>query len=138
MGEGLTGSAGMSNHEPRVGPTGAGIPVVLLALGVAISNANWSEGVGEGGGETTSLSVVVSISSVAGGGGTVSVAVTERLRGVGEGRLSQSLKTVVWPSPQLAQWCGDEEQQPGVALRLPPPGKVGLGHRWAVLVWLRE
>jgi len=42
--------------------------VVLLALGVAISNADWRERVGEGGGETSWSSVAVSISSPAGGG----------------------------------------------------------------------
>jgi len=36
------------------------------------------------------------------------------------------------------QWGGEEEQQPGVALRLPPPGQVGLGQRWEARVWLRE
>ena len=92
----------------------------------------------KGGGETTSSSVAVSISSVAGGGGSISVAVAERLRGGGEGRLSQSLYPAVWPSPQLTQRGGEEEQQPGGALRLPPPGQVGLGQRCAALVWLRE
>ena len=33
---------------------------------------------------------------------------------------------------------GEEEQQPGTALKLPLPGHVGLGHRWIALVWLRE
>jgi len=86
----------------------------------------------------TNSSVAVTISSVAGGGETISVVAVERLRGGGEGRLSQSLNTAVWPSPQLTQRGGKEEQQPGVALRLPPPGQVGLGHRCAPLVWLRE
>ena len=31
-----------------------------------------------------------------------------------------------------------EEQHPGVALRLPFPGQVGMGHRWAAGMWLRE
>ena len=65
--------------------------ILLLALGVAISNADWRQRIGEGGGKTTSSSVAVSISSVAGGGGSISVAVAECLRGGGEGWLSQSL-----------------------------------------------
>ena len=68
---------------------------MLLALGVAISNADWSERVGEGGGETTLSSVVVSISSPVGGGGTISVGAVERLRGGGDGRLSPSLWVAV-------------------------------------------
>jgi len=38
---------------PGAGLMAAGSIVVLLALGVAISNADWREWVGEGGGETT-------------------------------------------------------------------------------------
>jgi len=68
---------------------------VLLALGVAISNADWRERVGEGGGETTLSSVSVSIWSPVGGGGMISVAAVERLRGSGDGRLSQSLWVAV-------------------------------------------
>jgi len=64
---------------PGAGLTKAGSMVVLLALGVAISNAHWREWVGEGGGETTRSSVAVSISSPAGGGGTTSAATVERL-----------------------------------------------------------
>jgi len=44
----------------------------------------------------------------------------------------------VWAPPQLVHLGGEEEQQPGVALRLPLPGQVGLGHRCMALVWLRE
>jgi len=44
----------------------------------------------------------------------------------------------VWAPPQFAHRRGEEEQQPGVALRLPPPGHVGLGHRCMARVWLRE
>ena len=50
MGEGLDGSAGGSAPEPWLGLTEAGSTVALLALGVAISNADWRERVGEGGG----------------------------------------------------------------------------------------
>jgi len=76
---------------PGAGLMAAGSIVVLLALGVAISNADWRERVGEGGRETTRLSVSVSISSPDGGGRMISVAAVERLRGGGDGRLSQSL-----------------------------------------------
>jgi len=55
--------------------------VVLVALGVAISNADSRERVGEGGDETSWSSVAVSISSPA----------VERLRGGRVGRESQSL-----------------------------------------------
>jgi len=65
------------------GLTEAGSIVVLLALGVAISNADWRERVGEGGGEKPWSSVAVSISSPAGGGGTTSVVAVERLSGGG-------------------------------------------------------
>jgi len=44
----------------------------------------------------------------------------------------------VWAPLQLAHLGGEEEQQPGVALVLPPPGQVGLGHRCMARVWLRE
>jgi len=44
----------------------------------------------------------------------------------------------VWAPPQLAQRGGEEEQQSGAALRLPPPGQVGLGHRCIARVWFRE
>jgi len=138
MGEGLTGSTGGSDRLPWLGPKGAGSIVVLLALGVAISNADWRERVGEGGGETTLSSVSVSISSPAGSGGTISVAAVERLRGGGDGRLSQSLCVAVCSAPQLTQRGREEEQQPGTALELPPPGQVGLGHRCMARVWLRE
>ena len=40
--------------------------------------------------------------------------------------------------PQLVHRGGEEEQQPGVALRLPLPGQVGFGHRCMARVWLRE
>ena len=33
---------------------------------------------------------------------------------------------------------GEEEQQPGAALRLPPPGQVGFGRRYMARVWLKE
>jgi len=91
MGEGLTGSAGGSGRLPWLGPTGAGRIVVLLALGVAISNADWRERVGEAAGERSLSLVAVSISSPAGGGRTLVSAAAERL-GVGrDGRDSQSL-----------------------------------------------
>ena len=80
---------------PCAGLTEAGSIVVLLALGVAISNADWRERVGEGGGEWSWTSAAVSISSPTGGGGTSSVATVERLRVGGTGRLSQSLCTAV-------------------------------------------
>jgi len=123
---------------PRAGLTAAGSIVVLLALGVAISNADWMEWVAEGGGETTLSSVSVSVSSPVGGRGVISVAVVERLRGGGDGWLSQSLWVAVWSAPQLTQRRGEEEQHPGTALELPPPGQVGLGHRCMARVWLRE
>ena len=95
MGEGLGCSAGGRAPVPCVGLTEAGRIVVLLALGVAISNADWRERVGEGGGEWSWTSAAVSISSPAGGGGTSSAATAERLRVGGVGRLSQSLCTAV-------------------------------------------
>jgi len=94
--------------------------------------------VGEVGGETSLSTVAVSISSPVDGGGTTSVATVERLRGGGDGRLSQSLLVAVWSAPQLTQGEGEEEQQPGTALALPPRGQVGLGHRCIARVWLRE
>jgi len=63
MGEGLGCSAGGGAPEPCVGLTEAGSIVVRLALGVAISNADWRERVGEGGGEWSWSSAAVSISS---------------------------------------------------------------------------
>ena len=44
----------------------------------------------------------------------------------------------MWAPPQLMHRGGEEEQQPGAALRLPHPGQVGLGHRCMARVWLRE
>ena len=44
----------------------------------------------------------------------------------------------MWGPPQLVHRGGEEEQQPGVALKLPLPGQVGLGHRCMARVWLRE
>ena len=64
---------------------------MLLALGVAISNADWRERVGEAGGERSFSSVAVSISSLAGGGRTMVSAAVERLIGGGDGWESQSL-----------------------------------------------
>ena len=32
---------------------------------------------------------------------------------------------------------GEEDQQPGTALELPPPGQVRLGYRWLARVWYR-
>ena len=91
MGEGLTGSAGGSGRLPWVGPKGAGSIVVLLALRVAISNAEWRERVGEAGGERSFPSAAVSISSSAGCWRTIVSAAAERLRGGGDARESQSL-----------------------------------------------
>ena len=91
MGEGLTGSAGGSGWLPWLGPRGAGSIVVLLALGVAISNADWRERVGEAGGARSFLSVAVSISSPTGGGRTIVSVTSERLRGGGDGRESRFL-----------------------------------------------
>ena len=76
---------------PGVGLTEAGSIVVLLALGVAILNADWRERVAEGGGETSWSSAAVSISSPAGGRRTTASAADERLRGAGAGPESQSL-----------------------------------------------
>jgi len=81
----------VSCPEPGVGLTEAGSIVGLLAVGVAISNADWRERVGEGGGETSWSSVAVSISSPAGGGRMTSSAAVERLRGGGVRRELQSL-----------------------------------------------
>jgi len=114
---------------PGAGLTAVGNIVVLLALGVAISNAHWRERVGEGAGETPRWSAAVSISSPTGGGGTTSEVTVERLRGGGDGRLSQSLLVAVWFPPQLVHQVSEEEQQPGTALALPLPGQVGLGQR---------
>ena len=91
MGEGLAGSTGGRSRLPCAGPTGAGRIVELLALGLAISNADWRERVGEAGGERSSSSLAVSISSPTGGGGTIVSAAVERLRVGGDGRESQSL-----------------------------------------------
>ena len=44
----------------------------------------------------------------------------------------------MWAPPQWVLRGGEEEQQPGAALRLPPPGQVGLGHWCIARVWLRE
>ena len=138
MGEGLTGSAGGSGRLPWVGPSGAGRIVVLLALGVGISNADWRERVGEVGGERSLTSVAVSISSPAGGGRTIVSAAAKRTRLAGDGRDSQSQRVAVWGLPQLTDRGGEEEQQPGVALRLAPPGQVGFGQRCDARVWVRE
>jgi len=54
---------------PGMGLTEAGSIVVLLALGVAILDADWRERVGEAGGETSQSWVAVSISSRKGIGG---------------------------------------------------------------------
>ena len=91
IGEGLSGSTGGSSPEPCAGLTGAGSIVVLLALGVAIWNADWRERVSEGGGDTFRSSVAVSIASPVCGGRKTSSAAVERLRGGGDGRESQSL-----------------------------------------------
>jgi len=94
--------------------------------------------VGEGGGERSLSPVAVSILSPAGGRRTIVSATAECLREGGNGRDSQSLFVAVWGPPQLAHRGDEEEQQPGVALRLPLPGQVGLGHRCMARVWLRE
>jgi len=78
------------------------------------------------------------MSSPAGGGGTIVSAAVERLTVGGDGRDSQSLVVAVWGPPQLTHRGGEEEQQPGVALRLPLPGQVGLGQSCMARVWLRE
>jgi len=85
------GSMGGSGLLPWVGPTGAGRIVELLALGVAISNADWRQRVGEARGESSLSSVAVSISSPAGGGRTIVLAGVERAGVGGDGRDSQSL-----------------------------------------------
>ena len=121
-----------------MGAKGAGSIVELLALGVAISNADWRERVGEAGDERSSWSVAVSISSPMGGGGTIVSAAVERVRAGGDGQDSESLLVAVWGPQQLMQRGGEEDQQPGIALRLPPPGQVGLGYRCIARVWVRE
>jgi len=62
----------------------------------------------------------------------------EPLRVGGDGRLLQSLCVAGCSPPQLTQRAGEEEQQLGVALRLPPLGQVGLGHGWLARECLRE
>jgi len=94
--------------------------------------------VGEAGGQRSLSSAAVSIWSPAGGGGTIVSAAVERVTVGGDGRDSQSLLVAVWGPQQLTHRGGEEEQQPGVALRLPPPGQVGLGYRYDARVWLRE
>jgi len=91
MGEGQAGSTGGSDRLPWAGPYGAGTIFELLALGVALSNADWRERVGEAGGERSSSSAAVSIASPTGGGRTIVSAAVERQRGGGAGRESQSL-----------------------------------------------
>jgi len=91
MGEGLTGSAGGSGLLPWLGPSGAGRIIVLLALGLAISMADWRERVGEAGGEWSAWAVAVSISSSTGGGRTIPSSAAERVRVGGDGRDTQSL-----------------------------------------------
>jgi len=91
MGEGLAGSAGGSSRLPWGGSTGAGRIVELLALGIAISNADWRERVGEAGGERSSSSAAVSIASPMGGGRTLASAAEESLTEGGDGRETQSL-----------------------------------------------
>ena len=66
------------------------------------------------------------------------MATVERLRGCGDGRLSQSLLVAVWTPWQLVQRGGVDEQQPGTALVLPFPGQVGLGQWCIARGWLRE
>ena len=88
---------------PWLGPRGAGRIVELLALGVAISKADWRERVGEGGGERSSLSAAVSIASPAGGGTTIVSAAEERQRveGVkrkkGVGAMSRKKRASIGP-----------------------------------------
>jgi len=91
MGEELAGSEGGSNPLPCGGPRGAASIVELLALGVAISNADRRERVGEAWGERSSSSAAGSIASAVGGGRTIASAAEERLRAGGVGRESQSL-----------------------------------------------
>jgi len=138
MGEGLAGSTGGSNRLPWAGPNGPGRIVELLALGVAILNADWKERVGEARGERSSLSAAVSIASPTGGGRTIASATVERRRVGGDARETQSLLVAVWAPSQLTQCDGEEEQQRGIALVLPPPGQVGLRHRCMARVWFRE
>ena len=74
-----------------MGLTEVGRMVDLLALGVAISNADWREQVGEGGGDAMSSLAAGSISSPVRGGCGTSTAVVERPKVGGPGRLPQSL-----------------------------------------------
>jgi len=96
MGEGLTGSTGRSVRQPGVGPKGAGSIVELLALGVAILNADRREQVGEAGGKRSCSSAAVSISSPNGGGGTIVSPAVERQRAASGGRDLPSLLVAVW------------------------------------------
>jgi len=56
----------------------------------------------------------------------------------GASQVGQSLQRAVCCLPQLTQPAGEEEQQPGVALRLPLLGQVGFGQRGFEWEWLRE
>jgi len=129
-GKGLVASAGGGAPALCVGLGGARIIVILLACGVSASQADRSGRVGEGAGDRFSLSVAVSISSPVGGGCNTFGDGAERLIVGGAGQLGPSFNRAVCSAPQLTQRDGEEEQQPGVALRLPPLEQVGFGHRW--------
>jgi len=116
----------------------AGIIVVLLARGVTVSQALRSERVGEAGGDWSTLSVALSIALPMGCGDMFSGGGAEHLRVGGAGPLGQCLKSAVCSPPQLTQRDGEEEQQPGLGLRLQLLGQVGLGHEWFERVWSRE
>ena len=131
-------SSGEGAPAVCVGFGEAGIIVVLHARGVSASKARWGERGGEEGAGGLSSSVAVSISWLRGGAGVFSGGGAERHR-AGEGRwLGQSLNRAGCSPPRLVQWDGEEQQQPGVALRLPPLGQVGFGHWWFEREWLRE
>ena len=83
---------------------------------------------GEAGGDVSASSLAVSISSPAHCGGSIVEVGTEGGRAGGARRVAQCLNKGVCSSPQLTQRGGEEEQQRGVSIRLPPLGKVGLGH----------
>jgi len=116
----------------------AGFIVVVLARGVSTSKARWSQRGGEERAGGVSSSVAVSISWLRGGAGLFTGGGAERQRAGGGRRLRQSLNRAVCSPPQLVQWDWEQQQQPGVALRLPPLGQVGFGHWWFEREWLRE
>jgi len=94
--------------------------------------------VGEVGGKWSLSSAAVSITSPVGGGRMIASAAEEGLCVGGAGPESQSLRVAVWAHLQLEHRGGEEDQKPGVALRLPLRGQVGFRHLCMEPVWFRE